>query len=535
MSAHPDEAEALQKALRAIWVQVTDPALYLPSREILRLTYDMHAPLNLPKYLGTTTGDATVDMNAERNPGLAERLAEVSQWNSFMQRINRKSGANADANALVMEQRMAGAFIDAPEERGYIGDYVWCDFDWDQNQNDTADALTGTTHDLLGRETTYHRADNGRYLLSTGARYDAATGQRVGTHTSDGHVRDTRDVLKDLNYDGKVDDPGMNGVKVELLNENGLPVNRKGEVPKFIQSLQNGNGLWVKCDSETGEPLVNSINGYIAAEGGAPVYYVTESDYYGNKGYWVLSDITPGEYKLRFTFPQEYSHYSITTKKIGPSRENELEITRIEDDPATTENEAALIAETKDAIRIDGIVNGENYDKEKFRNGQYDALHAAYDAKMMSYDVGIARPVIFDGTAFRDDLYADNSEIDPDEIDGYMDWQSDPQYASGAFATDAELRVPYMKVSVHEYDPATGLLKEDTALDADGNPAQVVTGMDGAFSFMLISIASTAYVPRKQSQRAISRQRLICGGTIRWRSRPAMHCQVPAICSIRRF
>ena len=62
VAAHPDEAETLQKALRAIWVAVsntqTDPDM--PGNTIVvsgpRLagyawSYDMHTPLNLPKYL----------------------------------------------------------------------------------------------------------------------------------------------------------------------------------------------------------------------------------------------------------------------------------------------------------------------------------------------------------------------------------------------------------------------------------------------------------------------------------------------------
>ena len=47
--------------------------------------------------------------------------------------------------------------------------------------------------------------------------------------------------------------------------------------------------------------------------------YTTESDYYNNRGYYMFSMLKPGTYRLRFTFPQKYANYALTTKRIGAS------------------------------------------------------------------------------------------------------------------------------------------------------------------------------------------------------------------------
>ena len=113
--------------------------------------------------------------------------------------------------------------------------------------------------------------------------------------------------LKDLDYDLEKEDPGINGVKVELLNEYGNPVNRDGEVSMLVNNDKTGRqDRWVRCDARTGKPEFDAYGNYINADGGQPYTFTTETDYYGNPGYYVFSNLLPGKYRLRYTFPEKY-------------------------------------------------------------------------------------------------------------------------------------------------------------------------------------------------------------------------------------
>lgn len=69
-------------------------------------------------------------------------------------------------------------------------------------------------------------------------------------------------------------------------------------------------------------------------------------------------------------------------------------------------------------------------------------------------------------------------------IDGYMDHQESSS-AADPEATFMEQRIGGMWVTVHEYDEKTGVVQEAVALDANGEPAEILTEADGLFSFML--------------------------------------------------
>ena len=62
----------------------------------------------------------------------------------------------------------------------------------------------------------------------------------------------------DLNNDSQLDDPGVNGVLVELLSENGRPVNKEGEAVAKESDFNGGTetGKYIVLDDTTGNPVL---------------------------------------------------------------------------------------------------------------------------------------------------------------------------------------------------------------------------------------------------------------------------------------
>ena len=134
----------------------------------MRLVYDLTAPLNLPKFLGTKTGDPKIDLitptdtsvvveNREQALNKANLLRSTLQWNTFISRVNQTETGDA-SGVYFREDVRAGAFIDAPDERGYLGDYVWLDPDWSGTPED--DVKTGADG-----SSAYQTSANGRKLI----------------------------------------------------------------------------------------------------------------------------------------------------------------------------------------------------------------------------------------------------------------------------------------------------------------------------------------------------------------------------------
>ncbi|MEE0706285.1 MAG: PASTA domain-containing protein, partial [Adlercreutzia sp.] len=369
------------------------------------------------KYLGSagSTFRSTDGLPEDATP-LQQELYRTSQWNTFFSMVNYRTGTNG-MTYKNQEQETAGVYIDAPEGYGYLGSYVWLDYNWDTLQNDT---LGETTTDALGNETTYHKASNGRYLLSTERSIDEETGKLVYTY---GDGQDTRALYKDVNHDDVAEDPGINGVLVELLNENGVPVNRNGEaVVQVRESKTSDKMVWVKANPKTGEALTNVYGGYDLASTNENIElgaytFTTESDYYNNAGYYMFSMLKPGKYRLRFTFPQQYSNYALTTKRIGATNApvtNDLgEVQGGTEDISAymmVERADGTMTATSDVIEVKAM----EYNPAAYESGAPLSGNESYDARMTSYNVGIAMPVTYTGVAFRDDKLAGYEDLEED-------------------------------------------------------------------------------------------------------------------------
>lgn len=456
LKAHPEDEETLRKATRAIWCEVTDETVSLPPQGSIELQYDMRAPLNLPKYLGDT--DKTAPDADEESQPLYQRLMETVQWNSFFHYVLT---GGVDGNGInIGELVQAGVMIDAPENRGYLGDYVWLDTDWSREQDDTSAGADA-----------YQESVNGRKLIR-------------GV-TADGTAFDNSGSFIDLNGDGTPDDPGINGVTVELLNENGLPVNRDGEVVQWIDGIgQDNEGEWVVCDPATGDPVTDAFGSNIVATAGAALSFTTETDYYGNKGYYILSNLATEDgdgnalkYRLRFTFPEQYAAYAVTTLQTGAGDGMPVNVDVSVEEAA--DGTKRLVATTREAVAPEPVA----YDQDKFANGEDDPIHDAYDARAVSLDMGIALPVTYGGVVWRDDLLSDGA-TESEPIDGYLDEQRDPSTGDVQSSED-EQRIEGAVVTAYEYDPVTQTVASEPAFDVYGKPAQMTTEADGAYSFDL--------------------------------------------------
>lgn len=197
----------------------------------------------------------------EDSENILNATADVDGWNSF----SAQSGSDK-----AVESPYAGVYTAAPADRGYIGHYVWLDESYNAKFTDEGE---------------YIQRD-GRWLLNK--------------------------ATKDLDYDGEIDDPGINDVKVELLTEKGYPVNRLGE------AVVEKDGRYLVINENSGKISVDSMGSPIYTPYG-PMAYTTEKDAYGHDGYFIISNIKPGKYNLRYTFPEgsKYEKYALTTRSLG--------------------------------------------------------------------------------------------------------------------------------------------------------------------------------------------------------------------------
>lgn len=408
----PAEYLELSKKVGAIWVQVMDKEeLRMDGGVKYELNYSMHAPLNLPQYPELITSDMD-------DKTILNKVVDYTGWNTFAIQANEAS--NAGTKWPAMESPQAGVYLNAPAEKGYIGSYVW----YDENYNMTED------------EGEYERRSDGRLIF--------------------------KNATKDLDFDGQPDDPGINNVLVELLTENGYPANKLGEA--VVEVEENGVTKYILIDEETGLKAQDANGTYLYTTEG-PATYTTEADAYGNNGYFIISNVTPGNYKLRYTLPEgTYNKYAVTTLEIGTTN-TAMDIYRpgdtlpdlgnagtgdtASDAMSVTNN---LIVQTRDSIQIDAI-------------GTEPSTYSSYDEKMTSYNVGVSKSYVYGGYA-----WVDESD------DGSGNITSDGIY-------DKTKEDALENVEVTFYEVVDGELKK--AKDVNGDPAECKTDANGYFEIYL--------------------------------------------------
>ncbi len=392
----PEKYEELERHVQAIYAE-PEASFVLGANTKMTLVYQMKAPLNLPLYNGYTPEESlSVKLDA----------ADFSGWNSFVTQTG---------DLAVQESSNAGVYLDAPADRGYIGYYVWLDDNYSSVFTDEAQ---------------YEHRKDGRWIL--------------------------KKITKDLNEDGKPDDPGINGVKVELLSPAGYPVNQEGELVAVV------DGRYCLVDEATGELLLDTTDKPIYTIYG-PEVYITEKDAYGNDGYYVMSNLMPGSYKLRFTFPEGiWDESALTTRILGNAAlggtTTSMKVYRPGDtlpdlgNPGTGaaagdgEEVNSLVIQTVNAVRVDAI-------------GTNPATYPAYDERMTAYNLGVAPAYIYGGYAWLDE------GPDPGRLDGYKQ--------------EGEAPIQGLGVTIYQVAPDGRLLP---AYDRDGNLiSRIQTDKDGYF------------------------------------------------------
>ncbi|WP_228407242.1 SdrD B-like domain-containing protein [Leucobacter muris] len=362
----------LLKKARTVLVLFNNGAEVLPGQSKLKFTYDMKAPLNAPTFLEQFDEP--------------EKKRDAALWNSFVatQRVSR---------FIPQESNTAGAYAMEKRDHAYIGNYVWNDVNYNGLQ-DEGDPFADA---------------NGRTLL---------------------------DPTKDLNFDGQIDDPGINGVRATLLTPSGYNVDALGN------PIHRVSDHWEIVDEDTGESVLDEVfQQPIRSEG--PLVTVTETDYHGNDGYYTFSNIQPGEYRVMLEFPRAYDRFSATTEEVFKnSRVRVYAPGEQLDIPAEVDDEA-LVTIT-DAARVDVDTT---------------------DEERMSFDFGVAQKVRVGGTIFKEDIAT---------LDGYQ---------AGATETGIEGYHVYLK-----------RMNGETAVDADGDPLVAVTDEQGKYAFDLLPIDRQYYV-----------------------------------------
>lgn len=370
-----DELKAdpeLLKRAKTLLVLFNNPTEQLPGQSKLKFTYQMKAPLNAPAYLEQFD-------DAERKPNAA-------LWNSFMatQRVSR---------FIPQESNLAGSFVTEKRDHVYLGNYVWHDVNYNGVQDEGDPFVDG----------------NGRTLLKPS---------------------------KDLNFDGKIDDPGINGVRVSLLTPKGYNVDALGN------PIHQVGNQWEVVDEATGKSVLDEVFLQSIRSAG-PLTTLTETDYNGNHGYYTFSNIQPGDYRVMLEFPKAYDSFSATTTEVFKRAGVQVYAPgKTLDVPAPVDNSA--LRTISEAARVDSSTS---------------------DAERMSFDFGVAETLRVGGTVFQEGI---------DSLDGYQAGPAEPGIAG--------------------YHVYLKRMNGETAVDAYGKPMVAVTDAQGKYAFDVLPVDREYYI-----------------------------------------
>lgn len=351
---------ALLEQARTLLVMFNNASTSLPGQSKLKLDYDMQVPLNAPAFIET--------WNTENTP------SDYAQWNSFV-------GTQRKANFKPQESNNAGVYVTERVGSVSIGNYVWNDANFNAKQDEGEQFVDG----------------NGRTLLRPSM---------------------------DINFDGVIDDPGINGVKVTLLTPNGNLVDVRGN--PIVQSGEE----WVVIDDKTGEIREDDLGQTTSSEG--PLVTTTLTDANGFAGYYVFSNIEPGEYRVMFEFPSEYERFGVTTREVL----------------------SGAGVEVFEPGEEAGIPAGDNKDALVAITAADKVSEKTSDDVRMGFDLGVAEMIDFGGKVWNDENR--NGTIDAGEagFEGY-----------NVFLQDMDGK---------------------QVLDENGNPFATKTEADGSYVFTLL-------------------------------------------------
>lgn len=378
------------------------------------LEYSMTAPLNLPSWIGEWNDNG---------------LKEYPSWNTMVTAAYPYDPSLVLKDDMIgytiQESNRSGVFVQDPIRRGYIGDYVWYDYNGNGKQD----------------EGYYDRLVDGKREVFSEAAID-------------------------INHDGTIDqedDPGVDKVKVELLTKNGYPSNIDGQaVVKAKKGTANYDVYYV-LDDETGEYVRNASGVRVTTNRGPEITYTTK-DYYDSKGYYIFANLKPSEYRLRFTLPTEYRNYVLTTPKVAgqdvniyangsklpilklPNNVSDLAIDTIEGNGTTVTNPTFVTA----PIYVEPV----DFDDE-----------ISYDKKAMMTDIGIGKAIRYTGTVWNDNLPSAKEE---QKVNGWRDEMAPNKKEDG---------ISGIVINAYEKD------KNEIAIGMDGKPIVATTDKDGNYTF----------------------------------------------------
>lgn len=409
-----EDYDSVVKGIQMLLLRFKNPLdAILYGQGSYHLEYSMIAPLNLPSWIGEWNSNG---------------LKDYPSWNTMATAAYQYDPALVLKDDMIgytiQESNRSGVFVQDPIRRGYIGDYVWYDYNGNGQQD----------------EGYYDRLVDGKRQIFSEAAID-------------------------INHDGtidKEDDPGVDKVKVELLTKNGYPSNIDGQAVVKAKKGAANYDIYYVLDDETGEYMRNASGVRITTNRGPEITYTTR-DYYDSKGYYIFANLKPSEYRLRFTLPTEYNNYVLTTPKVAGKdvdiykKGSQLPILNV------PKNSSDLALDTMEGngttVTSPTFVTSPIYVEAVDLENEIE-----YDKKAMMTDIGIGKAVRYTGTVWNDNLPSAKEE---QKFNGWRDEISSNKKEDGISS-----------IVINAYEKG----KEEVAIGMDGKPITTMTDSNGNYT-----------------------------------------------------